>query len=91
MSEQTAELLNAVSKILLRCFLMEILLLIVWTVLVLLAPDLIHRFHGNLFELTHHEIDVIQYCAIVAVKIGGLLFFGFPYFAIRLVLRKQAA
>ena len=45
---------------------------------------------GKLFGLTPHEVDVIQYCGIAAVKCVVLLFFLFPYVAIRLVLRKRA-
>ena len=42
-----------------------------------------------LFDLTTHEIEVIHYCGLALVKICVLLFFGFPYVAIRLVLRNR--
>jgi hypothetical protein len=45
---------------------------------------------GKWFGLTPHEIDVIHYCGMAFVKMCVLVFFLFPYIAIRLVLRKQA-
>jgi hypothetical protein len=44
---------------------------------------------GKWFGLTTHEVDLIHYCGIAFTKICVLLFFFFPYIAIRLVLRRN--
>ena len=56
----------------------------------MVAANVMYGPAGKLFGLTPHEVDVIQYCGIAAVKCVVLLFFLFPYVAIRLVLRKRA-
>jgi len=81
--------LDLVAKVLLRCFLFGCLLLLVWAGFYLLAGDFLFRWHNQLFGLTQHEMSLIHYCGIALAKILVLLFFLFPYIAIRLVLRKQ--
>jgi len=51
---------------------------------------LIYR-QGNMFNLEQHEIDLIHYCGMGFVKSCVLLFFLFPWVAIRLVLRQRKA
>jgi hypothetical protein len=88
-SQETRELLDAIAKVLLRCFALGVLLLVVWSGCVLLAGDLIHRISVPLLGLSRHEMNVIHYGGIVFVKCLALLFFLFPYIAIRLVLSNS--
>ncbi|HEX4149201.1 MAG TPA: hypothetical protein VHY20_09450 [Pirellulales bacterium] len=88
-NQPTADVLEAMAKILLRCFLLGLLLLLVWTACLVLAPELFHRTYGKMFELAPHDLSVIHYCALALTKICILLFFGFPYLAIRMVLRNR--
>lgn len=81
--------LDLVGKVLLRCFIFGILLLLVWFAFYILADDFLVSVHGRLFGLTRHEMAIIHFCGIVFVKVIVLLFFLFPYLAIQLVLRKQ--
>ena len=90
-SKNTTELLETVASILLRCFVFGFLFLLLWAALFALAPGLIHDVHGKLFDLSPHEVAVIHYCGMGLVKMCVLLFFLFPYFAIRLVLRRKVA
>ncbi|MHB0961085.1 MAG: DUF6868 family protein [Pirellulaceae bacterium] len=83
------ELLDIVAKVLLRCFVFGFLFLLLWFVAYLSAGDLICR-QGAWFDLTPHEIKVIHYCGMGLVKGCVLLFFLFPYIAIRLVLRNRS-
>ena len=85
-STEVNELLDTLAKVLLRCFVLGLALLLLWFVAYLLASDLMYR-QGKLFDLTPHEINVINYCGMAFVKVCILLFFLFPYIAIRLVLR----
>ena len=82
------ELLDAVAKVLLRCFVLGFLFLLLWFVVYLAGGDAIYR-QGTWFDLTPHEVNVIHYCGMGLVKGCVLLFFFFPYIGIRLVLRKR--
>ncbi|MBI5686406.1 MAG: hypothetical protein HZC54_15140 [Verrucomicrobia bacterium] len=89
-STETNDLLDALAKVLLRCALLGILLLLLWSGICAFAGDLVYGIHGKLFDLTRHELCLIHYCGLAFTKICVLLFFLFPYIAIRLVLRKRS-
>ena len=84
------ELLDALAKVLLRCFVLGYALLLLWAGVYLAAGNVLYAPANRLFGLTAHEVDLVQYCGIAFVKCVVLLFFLFPYVAIRLVLRKSA-
>jgi hypothetical protein len=86
---ETNELLDAIAKVLLRCFVLAYLLLLLWTALVVFVPGPIHA-QGKWFGLSPDEVDVIHYCGIAFVKLCALLFFLFPYISIWLVLRRKS-
>jgi hypothetical protein len=88
-SRATTELLEAAAKVLLRCTVFGFLFVLVWVAAYLFAHDMIQQ-QGGWFGLTAHELGIIHYCGIAFVKGCVLLFFLFPYVAIRLVLRKAA-
>jgi hypothetical protein len=90
-SKEADALLDAIAKVLLRCVVFGILLLLLWMGVYLLAGDLVYRINGPLFGLTQHEMNLMHFYGIVFVKCCVLLFFLFPYLAIRLVLRKSKA
>jgi hypothetical protein len=83
------DLLEAAAKVLLRCFVLGVLLLLLWFGAYLLAGDVIYTLHGKMFGLTKHELDLIHYCGMAFVKGCVILFFLFPWVAIRLVLSKR--
>jgi hypothetical protein len=90
-SKALNELLDAVARILLRCFVLGYALLLLWAAVYLFADNVLYVPALRLFGLTSHEVDVIQYCGIAFVKCLVLLFFLFPYIAIRWVLRNRAS
>jgi hypothetical protein len=87
--KETHDLLDAVAKVLIRCFFLGYLFLLLWFGIYVLAGDLIYRMSGPLFGLSQHEMNLMQFYGIVLVKCFVFLFFLFPYIAIRLVLRKN--
>jgi hypothetical protein len=89
-SKTVNELLDALARVLLRCFVLGYALLLLWAAVYLAAGNVLYALANRLFCLTAHELDVVQYCGIALVKCLVLLFFLFPYVAIRLVLRKRA-
>jgi Family of unknown function (DUF6868) len=86
---QTTELFETLAKVLLRCWIFGFLLLLIWAGAFMLAANVIHDLHGSIFGLSPHELNVIHYCGIAFVKLCVILFFFFPWLAIRLVLRKR--
>jgi hypothetical protein len=82
------DLFDTLARILLRCFVLGYCLLLLWFVLYLFAGTWVYG-SGKLFGLMPHEVDIIHLCGISIVKCVVMLFFLFPYIAIRLVLRKR--
>jgi len=91
MPESTRHVFEAISGILLRCWLFGFVLLLIWLTAVLLMGEVIHKLHGSLFGLSGHELDVILYCFMGSFKLLVLAFFFIPWLSIRLVLRKSGA
>ena len=89
MSTQTDELLDALDKILLRCWIFGFLLLLFWFGAVTLAGDFVYSVHGSMFDLTRPQLNVIHYCGMGLTKLVVGLFFFVPWVSIRLVLRKR--
>lgn len=88
-STRSTDFFDTLAKVLLRCWLFGFLLLLIWFVVDKLAGEEILRLHGPMFGLTKHELDVIFYCGMGLLKLCVIVFFFFPWLAIRLVLRKQ--
>jgi hypothetical protein len=84
----TKEFFDALAKTLLRCWIFGFALLLLWAGAFLLMGDAIYRLHSEMFGLSKQELDLIFYCGIGLTKLLVLLFFFFPWLAIRLVLRK---
>ena len=90
-SHETSNLLDAVAKVLLRCFVLGYLFLLLWFGGYLVAGDFIYRLNGSLFGVTQHEINLMHFFGMALVKLILFVFFLFPYVAIRLVLRSRAS
>ena len=88
---QTDDLLEVIAKILLRCWIFGFILLFFWGGAVMLAGDLVLGVHGDLFDLTRSQLNVIHYCGMGLTKLVVGLFFFIPWVSIRLVLRKRKA
>ncbi len=81
--------LNAVSRVLIRCFASCVLFLILWFCLFIVGGESGYRLHSRWFSLSRHEYDLINYCGMGLLKICNLLFFLFPYLAIRWTLKRK--
>ena len=82
-------LLDGLSGVLIRCFFFSFTLLLFWFLFFLLGGELGYRIHSKWFMLSRHDYDLLNYYGMAFVKMCALLFFLFPYFAIRLALRKN--
>ena len=90
-STRTFELFDTLARVLARSTIFGFLLLLFWVVVYMLAGEVIYRLHGEMFGLSPHELDLIFYCGMALVKLSVILFFLFPWLAIRLVQRKAKA
>ena len=80
------EVLTAVSKILLWCFVLGIVVLLIWFVVFLAAGDVVHRFHSQMFDVSLHEFHIINYCGMGLVKLCTFILFFIPWLGTRLAL-----
>lgn len=86
MTNSTHEVLKILGKILLRFWIFGFLLLLLW--FGAFMSGAVHKLHGPLMDLSNHDLNVIHYCGMAFVKLVVILFFFFPWLAIKLVLRK---
>lgn len=89
MSESTRDFFNTLASVLIRCWLFGFALLFVWFGAIISGA--VYKLHGPLMALSEHELEVIHYCGLASLKLVELVFFFFPWLAIKLVLRKRKA
>jgi len=87
--DEQNNLLDAVTGVLLRCFVLAFCLLLFSFVFYLLAADWAYSIHSRWFELSRHDFDLMYYYVMAFTKIVSFLFFLIPYVSIKLILRKK--
>lgn len=85
------ELLETTARVLIRCFMMGLIILLFWGLLILLAGDLVCNVHSTVFPMTSQQFYAIHYAGLAFTKICVFLLFFLPYVSIRLVQRKKSA
>lgn len=86
----TGENLDILARILIRCFIVGILFLMIWFISFTFFGDCIYDFHSKWFPMPRETFNAIHYAGMAFIKILLMLFFLFPYIAIRLVSKKKA-
>lgn len=81
--------LDGVARILIRCFLGGMVLLIVWFAGFAAAGDWIYGVHTRWFQIPRQTFDAIHYIGMAATKITIILFFLVPWIAIQLISGKK--
>ena len=89
MQDSTRNILDTVAKILLHCWIFGSVLLVIWFGAALFMGETIHKFHGPLFGITKHELDIIFYSGMGILKLFVSVFFFIPWLSVRLVLKKE--
>jgi hypothetical protein len=69
---------------LLWCGVINYAVLLLWALLLLLAPGYV-RWVGGLFRVPAEQFAAVQYCLMVLYKVGIILFNLVPYIALRIV------
>jgi len=75
--------LEALAGILGRCFVLTVVaMLVVWGVMYM-AGDPVHRLHAVFFDLSSQQFDLLSLAALTFIKSLNVVFFMFPYLAIK--------
>jgi len=86
-SAEINEVLEVVAKILLRCWIFGFVLLFIW--FGAFMSGAVYMLHGPLMDLSNHDLNVIHYSGMAFAKLCVILFFFFPWVAMKRVLRKR--
>ena len=78
--------LDVTAKILIRCFFMNLALILLWWCFSMVAEG---EFLTLISNITAHEFALGTYCAIAFAKVCNMMFFLFPYIAIRWLLKVR--
>lgn len=89
LSEEVVQIMNAIAGILLRCFIMTVAaLLFVW-VMVLIMGDSFYSIHSLFFDIPRKKYDQFLLYSLTFMKVANVLFFLFPFLAIKHFLREK--
>lgn len=88
-TEDMNTVLDTIAGILLRCFILSIVLVLVWLVIYLVIGNLAYIIHAKLFQITRQDFELMCYFGMAYVKICAFVFFLFPYIAIKLAVRGK--
>lgn len=83
LSDETVKTLDAIAGILIRCFLITVgAMIFTWFVWLVLG-DVVHSIHGQMLDITRKEFDLFFLYTMTFMKGMNVLFFFFPFFAIK--------
>jgi hypothetical protein len=77
------------ASVLIRCFWYCFGLLLLWFWFFITAGDWAYNLHNNIFSITRHDFDMINYCGLAVVKVVAIVGFLIPYLAIRFTDKKK--
>ncbi|MCX5834425.1 MAG: hypothetical protein NTV99_07935 [Deltaproteobacteria bacterium] len=83
------ENLDILARILIRCFIGGVLLLLIWFMSFTFGGGWIYSFHSKWFQIPLQTFEAIHYAGMAFTKILLILFFLIPYIVIRLVSKKK--
>jgi hypothetical protein len=88
-TERNDIFLQTLAAVLIRSFLIGLAFLLLWFFLYLIAPGWMFETNAIWFNIGKRDFDLINYYGMGFVKISILLFFLFPYLAIRSMSRRK--
>ena len=89
LTDNTVATLDAIADILFRCFIITVgVMLFTWGVSLILG-DVIYSIHAQLIEITRKEFDLFFLYVMTIMKGLNVLFFLFPFVAIKWYLRGK--
>ena len=67
------------------CGIMNLIILVIWFLMILMADEFIYRIHSRFFKVTRKRFDAIHYQGMMFFKVFVLMFNIVPYMALRIV------
>jgi hypothetical protein len=83
----TDAILKQISGILLRSFIVAMVVLILWLAIYLVLGDYWFISHSKLFDITKHELALLNYSGMGLLKILAFCFLLCPFVAIETMIR----
>ena len=77
--------IQTLTKFFMWCTIMNGALLVLWTIMLILAPALVYRIHSKLFPIPRETFNVAIYSFLGLFKIFILVFNVVPYVALLIV------
>ena len=88
-TEKNCNILDVVSRVLIRCFWGGVIFLLIWIVFFITLGDGIYSVHSRWFTISRQQFDMINYSGIALIKGFVFLVFLLPYICIRIVVEKN--
>jgi hypothetical protein len=88
-SERSNVIFQTLASILIRCFFLGLALTLFWFLLYLAAPEWIFEMNAKWFAIQKQDFALVNYYGIAFLKICNILFFLFPYLAIKWTFRRK--
>ncbi len=85
-SKKVLQRLDAISKVLIRCFWLGVILLAIWFFAFIFAYEPMRQVHTQFFSLNDAAFNAINYFLMGATKLFVILVFLIPWIAIRMVI-----
>ena len=89
LSEETVATLDAVAGILIRCFFITAGAMLFTWLMWLMLGDVVRSFYVQMIDITRKEFDLFFLYTMTFMKGLNVLFFLFPFFAIKWYLRDK--
>jgi len=83
-----SNLLEATAKVLIRCVIIQAVIMVVWVILFFLLGDFVYKFHAGLSGISQQNFVLLNYYGLIFWKCIVMLFL-IPYISIRMVLNKN--
>ncbi len=87
-SESIQAFFEYAARVLIWSFLMGFALLMIWFLLFAFGMDWMYTVQSRWFDMGKPSFYIINYCGMGLLKLSLIIFFLFPYLAIRIALRK---
>jgi|SRR5690606_15498458 hypothetical protein len=83
------DFLDTIARILIRCFVISVIILIISFLVYLFARDPLYSVYASWFPIAEEQFHLLMIGGMGIWKIIILLFYLIPYVAIRLVLGRE--
>jgi hypothetical protein len=81
--------LGELATILGGTFLFNYAILLLWLLILLMAPGWLYALNTRWFPITRHEFELVNYCGMAFLKVINIAFFLCPYLTLKLLLRRN--